>query len=184
MEVGAVAVGTAADVGIDGLAIITPGGTKIRAGYKVLKGVAGTMADAGAKGKDVLNWGNVTEGAIKGGTDAALDYIPGGGGVKTVAAKAGVTVFGETAGSAAGAALRGEDVGEAVTKGLKDGAYKAAVGAVTDKVAGDLPNPIVSRGSFKAVPNLKNVIISNTSAKKIGAALGDEYGIKPVVLGD
>lgn len=184
MEVGAVAVGTAADVGIDGLAIITPGGTKIRAGYKLLKGVAGTMADAGAKGKDVVNWGNVTEGAIKGGADAALDYIPGGGGVKTVAAKAGVTVFGETAGSAAGAALRGEDVGEAVTKGLKDGAYKAAVGAVTDKLAGDLPNPVISRGSFKAVPNLKNVIISNTSAKKIGAALGDEYGIKPVVLGD
>lgn len=184
MEVGAVAVGTAADVGIDGLSLITPGGTKVRSTYKVLKGVAGTMADASSKGKDVVNWGNVTEGAIKGGADAALDYIPGGGGAKTIAAKAGVTVFGETAGSAAGAALRGENVVKAASKGFKDGGYKATVGAVTDKLAGNLPNPVISRGSFKAVPNLKNVVISNTSAKKIGAALVDEYGIKPIVMGD
>ncbi len=188
MEVGAVAVGTAADVGIDGLALITPGGTKVRAGYKVLKGVAGTMADAGAKGKDAATLANLAEGLIKGGADAALDKIPGGtgrlGGVMSTTAKASLTTAGEAAGSGVGAALRGEDVGEAVTKGLKDGAYKAAVGAVTDRLAGDLPNPVISRGSFKAVPNLKNVIVSNTSAKKIGAALGDEYGIKPVVLGD
>jgi len=183
MEVGAVAVGTAADVGIDGLALITPGGTKIRAGYKVLKGVAGTMADAGAQGKDIVNWGNVTEGAIKGGADAALDYIPGSG-AKTIAAKAGVNLLGESAGSAAGAALRGEDAGKALSEGIKSGAYKATVGAVTDMVAGDLPNPVVTRGSFKAVPNLKNVIVSNTSATKIGAAIVDEYGVKPVVMGD
>jgi hypothetical protein len=183
MEVGAVAVGTAADVGIDGLALITPGGTKIRAGYKVLKGVAGTMADAGAKGKDIVNWGNVTEGAIKGGADAALDYIPGSG-AKTIVAKAGVNLLGESAGSAAGAALRGEDAGKALSEGIKSGAYKATVGAVTDMVGGDLPNPVVTRGSFKAVPNLKNVIVSNTSATKIGAAIVDEYGVKPVVMGD
>lgn len=183
MEVGAVAVGTAADVGIDGLAIITPGGTKFRAGYKVLKGVAGTMADAGAQGKDVVSWGNVTEGAIKGGADAALDYIPGSG-AKTIAAKAGVNILGESAGSAAGAALRGEDAGKAFGEGIKSGVYKAAVGAVTDKAAGDLPNPVVSSGSFKAVPNMKNVIVSNPSAIKIGAALADEYGVKPVVMGD
>jgi len=183
MEVGAVAVGTAADVGIDGFALITPGGTKIRAGYKVLKGVAGTMADAGAKGKDIVNWGNVTEGAIKGGADAALDYIPGSGG-KTIAAKAGVNILGESMGSAAGAALRGEDAGKALSEGIKSGAYKATVGAVTDMVAGELPNPVVTRGSFKAVPNMKNVIVSNTSATKIGTAIIDEYGVKPVVMGE
>jgi len=183
MEVGAVAVGTAADVGIDGFAMITPGGTKIRAGYKVLKGVAGAMADAGAKGKDIVNWGNVTEGAIKGGADAALDYIPGSGG-KTIAAKAGVNILGESVGSAAGAALRGEDAEKALSEGMKSGAYKATVGAVTDMVAGDLPNPVVTRGSFKAVPNMKNVIVSNTSATKIGTAIIDEYGVKPVVMGD
>jgi len=183
MEYGAVAVGTAADVGIDGLAIITPGGKKFRAGYKVLKGVAGTMATAGAEGKDIINWGNVTEGAVKGGADAVLDYIPGSG-VKTIMAKGGVNILGESAGSAAGAALRGEDTGKALIAGIKSGAYKATVGAVTDMVAGDLPNPIVTRGSFRAVPNMKNVILSKPSATKIGATFIDEYGIKPVVIGD
>lgn len=182
-EAGAVAVGTASDVAIDGLAVVTPGGTKIRAGYKVLKGVAGTMAEAGAQGKDIVNLGNIAEGAIKGGADAALDYIPGSG-LKTVATKAGVSVLGESAGSAAGAALRGEDVGKAFGDGLKSGAYKATVGAVTDAVAGDLPNPIVSRGSFKAVPNMKNVIVSRAGGTKIGAALVDEYGVKPIVMGE
>lgn len=180
-EAGAVAVGTAADVGIDGLAVITPGGTKLRTIYKVSKGIAGTMAEAGAKGKDVVNWGNFAEGAIKGGADAGLDYIPGGGGVKTIAAKAGVTVLGEGAGSAAGAALRGEDAGKALSEGLKSGAYKATVSAITDKVAGDLPNPVMTRGSFKAVPNLKNVIVSGAGGTKIGASLADEYGIKPII---
>ena len=141
------------------------------------------MAEAGAKGKDIVNWGNVTEGAIKGGADAALDYIPGSG-AKTMVAKAGVSIMGEGAGSAAGAALRGEDVGKALSGGLKAGAYKAAVGAATDKIAGGLPNPIISRGSFKAVPNMKNVIVSGAGAKKIGSTLVDEYVVKPVVLGN
>jgi hypothetical protein len=140
------------------------------------------MAEAGAKGKDVVNWGNLAEGAIKGGADAGLDYIPGGGGMKTIAAKAGVTVLGEGVGSAAGAALRGEDAGKALSEGLKSGAYKAAVGAITDKAAGDLPNPVITRGSFKAVPNLKNVIISHAGGTKIGASLVDEYGVKPIIL--
>ncbi|MBS3937453.1 MAG: hypothetical protein KGZ50_02605 [Peptococcaceae bacterium] len=187
MEIGAVAVGAAADVGIDGLALITPGGSKISAGYKVLKGVAGTMAEAGAKGKDAVTLANFAEGLIKGGADAALDKIPSGtgrlGGVMNTIAKASLTTAGQATGSGVGAGLRGEDVGEAVTKGLKDGAYKAAVGAVTDKLAGNLPNPVMSRGSFKAVPNLKNVIVSKAGATKIGAALVDEFGVKPVVLG-
>ncbi|MCL6559998.1 MAG: hypothetical protein K6U74_14655, partial [Firmicutes bacterium] len=180
-EVGAVAVGTAADVGIDGLAVITPGGTKIRTIYKISKGVASTMAEAGAKGKDMVNWGNLAEGAIKGGADAGLDYIPGSGGIKTMAAKAGVTVLGEGAGSAAGAALRGEDAGKALSEGLKAGAYKATVSAITDKAAGDLPNPVMTSGSFKAVPNLKNAIVSGAGGTKIGAALADEYGVKPII---
>ncbi len=187
MEVGAVVVGTAADVGIDGLAMVTPGGTKIRAGYKVLKGVAGTMAEAGAKGKDALTWANLAEGTVKGGADAALDKMPGGDGlvgdVLSKIGKAAVTTAGEGAGAGVGAALRGEDVSEAVAKGLKDGAYKAAVGAVSDQVAGSLPNPVMSRGSFKAVPNLKNVIVSRAAGTKIASTLTDEYAVKPVVMG-
>lgn len=187
MEYGAVAVGTAADVGIDGLSLVTPGGNQIKAGYKVLKGVAGTMAEAGAKGKDVLTWANLAEGSIKGGADAALDKIPGGngflGGVMSTTAKMATTTAGEAAGAGVGAALRGEDVGAAVEKGLKDGAYKAAAAAVTDQLAGGLPNPIMSNGSFKAVPNLKNVIVSGAGGTKIASTIVDEYGVKPVVMG-
>jgi len=187
MEYGAVAVGTAADVGIDGLSLVTPGGTQIKAGYKVLKGVAGTMAEAGAKGKDAFTLANLAEGTIKGAADAALDKMPGGSGLAgealSTAGKAALTMAGEGAGAGVGAALRGEDVGEAVTKGLKDGAYKAAAGFVTDKLAGGLPNPVMSNGSFKAVPNLKNVLVSNASGTKLASTFVDEYGVKPVVMG-
>ncbi len=187
MEYGAVAVGTAADVGIDGLSLVTPGGNKIKAGYKVLKGVAGTMAEAGAKGKDVLTWANLAEGSIKGGADAALDKIPGGNGflsgVASTTAKMATTTVGEATGAGVGAALRGEDVGAALEKGLKDGAYKAAAAAVTDKLAGGLPNPVMSNGSFKAVPNLKNVIVSGAGGTKIASTVVDEYVVKPVVMG-
>lgn len=182
MEIGAVVIGTGADVGIDGLALITPGGTNIRTGYKVLKGVAGTMGEAGAKGKEVFNWGNLAEGTIKGGADAALDYVPGSG-VKTIAGKAGISVLGETAGSATGAALRGEDVKKSLEDGFKGGAYKATVGAVTDKLAGNLPNPVISRGSFKEIPNMKNVIISKAGGTKVASTLTDEYIIKPIIKG-
>jgi hypothetical protein len=187
MEVGAVAVGTAADVGVEGLSKIVPGGTAIKAGYKVVKGVAGTMAEAGAKGKDPFTLANIAEGGIKGVADAALDKMPGGDGLvgETLSAigKGALTMAGEGAGAGAGAALRGEDVGEAINKGLKDGAYKAAVGLVTDKVAGDLPAPIMSKGTFKAVPNLKNVIVSKAAGTKLASAFADEYAVKPVVMG-
>ncbi|MEM5770371.1 MAG: hypothetical protein AAGU32_19105, partial [Bacillota bacterium] len=188
MEVGAVAVGTAADVGIDGLSTIVPGGSGIKAGYKVLKGVAGTMAEAGAQGKDAFTLANLAEGTIKGAADAALDKMPGGDGLVgealSTVGKGALTMAGEGAGSGVGAALRGEDVGEAIEKGLKSGAYKAAAGYVTDKVAGGLPNPIMSRGSFKAVPNLKNVIVSRAGGTKIASSFVDEYGVKPIVMGD
>lgn len=188
MEVGAVVAGTAADVGIDGLSVIVPGGSGIKAGYKVLKGVAGTMAEAGAKGKDALTWANLAEGGIKGVADAALDKMPGGDGlvgdVLSNLGKAALTSAGEGAGAGVGAALRGEDAIDALEKGLKSGAYKAAVGAVTDKVAGGLPTPVMSRGSFKAVPNLKNVIVSRVGVTKIASTLTDEYAVKPVVLGN
>lgn len=187
MEYGAVAVGVAADVGIDGLSTIVPGGSGIKAGYKVLKGVAGTMAEAGAKGKDPFTLANLAEGTIKGVADAALDKMPGGDGLVgdalSAVGKGALTMAGEGAGAGAGAALRGEDVGEAVAKGLKDGAYKAAAGYVTDKVAGGLPNPVMSRGSFKAVPNLKNVIVSKAAGTKLASAFVDEYAVKPVVMG-
>ena len=188
MEVGAVVVGTAADIGIDGLSVIVPGGSAIKAGYKVAKGMAGTMAEAGAKGKDAFTLANAAEGFIKGATDAALDKMPGGdglvGGALSAVGKGALTMAGEGAGSGIGAALRGEDFGEAVGSGLKDGAYKAAVGFVTDTIAGDLPTPVVNRGSFRAVPNLKNVLVSKPAGIKIASTLADEYAVKPVVMGD
>jgi|GEM_PF-5754605 len=70
-----------------------------------------------------------------------------------------------------------------MSQGLKEGAYKAAAGFVTDKISGDLPNPIVNRGSFKAVPNLKNVIVSKSTGIKAVSKLADEYAVKPVIMG-
>jgi hypothetical protein len=61
----------AADTAIDGLANATgPLGRGIRAGYKVAKGVAGAAAEEGElSGKSVLT------GVVKGGADAATDYM-------------------------------------------------------------------------------------------------------------
>lgn len=188
MEIGAVVVETAADAGIDGLSVIVPGGSGFKVGYKVVKGMAGTMADAGAQGKDVFTLANAAEGAVKGAADAALDKIPGGesfvGKTLSTLGKGALTTGGEGAGAGIGAALRGEDVGEAIEKGLKEGAYKAATGFVTDQISGDLPNPIINRGSFKAVPNLKNVIVSKSTGIKAVSKLADEYAVKPVIMGE
>jgi hypothetical protein len=179
-EFGLTVIGSGADVAIDGLATVTPGGVAIRSIYKVAKGVGGTMMDPD-KG---FNTGSLAEGLIKGGSDAALDYIPGSG-LKTVAGKAITTVVGETAGSAAGAALRGEDVGKAAYGGLIDGTSKAAVGAISDKLAGDLPaisapkKPLTD--SIRSIPTMKNVIVSKAGGTKIATAVIDEYGVKPII---
>jgi hypothetical protein len=176
-EVGATVVGAIADAGVDGLSTVTPGGSYIKAGYKVAKGVAGTVADKG------INTGSVLEGAIKGGTDAATDFInPKNPYVKTIG-KAVTTVVGESAGSAVGAAVRGgeEDWVSAGAQGAVDGVFKVGVGAVTDGIVGEAPDVTIPSGALKILPTMKNVLVNKPSLQKIGSSLTDEFVIKPVV---
>jgi len=179
-EVGATVVGAVADAGVDGLSTVTPGGSYIKAGYKVAKGVAGTLADKGLKEGTIK--GSIYEGAIKGGADALTDLInPKNPYVKAIG-KAVTTVGGESVGSAVGAAVRGgdEDWMKAGAQGAVDGIFKAGVGAVTDGIVGDAPDVTIPNGAVKILPTMKNVIVNKPSMQKIGSSLTDEFVVKPV----
>lgn len=181
-EVGATVVGAVADAGIDGLSTVTPGGSYIKAGYKVAKGVAGTVADKGLKdGRTII--GAIVEGGIKGGADAATDFIKPSNPYGKFIAKAVTTVAGESGGSAAGAAIRGgdEEWAKAGAQGAIDGIFKVGVGAVTDGIVGDAPDVTIPSGALKILPTMKNVIINKPSLQKIGSSLTDEFVVKPVI---
>ncbi|HZK62271.1 MAG TPA: hypothetical protein VFC41_09340, partial [Anaerovoracaceae bacterium] len=179
-EVGATVVGAAADAAIDGLSAVTPYGTGIKAGYKVAKGALGTLAEKGLKEGTVK--GSLLEGAIKGGADAATDFINPKNPYLKAAAKAVTTVGGESVGSAVGAAVRGgdEDWLNAGAQGAVDGIFKVGVGAVTDGIVGGAPIVTLPSGAVKILPSMKNVIVNKSSLQKIGSSLTDEFVVKPV----
>lgn len=182
--------GVIADNAIDGLANVTgPAGKSIRAGYKVIKNVAGTMAEDGVSAKSFVS------GTIKGGTDAATDYIDNG------YVKAGVTIAGEVAAGAV------SDGAQGAKEGLVDGVFKVGVGGITDKVAGNgFGNDVTTMGlkngnvrvaiksgekwigknltqaSADAFINKKNIAQVGSSLIKTGSGLLDEFGIKPGIV--
>ncbi|MFA9424642.1 MAG: hypothetical protein ACERLG_13765, partial [Sedimentibacter sp.] len=172
-EVGATVVGAVADTAVDGLSTITPGGKYIKAGYKVTKGIAGTMADKG------VSKASLYEGSIKGGADAIADAEYFG---NNPLKKAVLTVAGEAVGSAVGESNRPNgDWIKAGKEGAIDGAFKAIVGAATDKVAGDT-NIVLPKGATNILPTMKNVLVNKSSASKIGGALTDEFIVKPKIV--
>lgn len=175
-EVGSTVVGAVADTAIDGLSEITPGGDYIKAGYKLTKGVAGNMAEKG------VNAGSFTEGVIKGGTDAATDFIKIDNSYVKAVVKATTTIAGETGGSAAGAYIRGGDENwkQAAAEGLTDGVFKAGVGAVTDGITSNAPDISIPNGS--SASTMKNVLVNKTAATKIVSSLTDEFVVKPGVV--
>lgn len=176
METGGKVVQVGADVAIDGLAAVTPGGSKVRAVYKLVKGIAGSAADKG------LNAGSLVEGAIKGTADAGLDYIEGPvKGVNPALIKAGISVAGETAGSTAGAALRGENWKAAGMQGLVDGTLKAGVGTITDKLTSSAPPVKLPEGPVNILSTSKHVLVNKGSLTRIASGLTDEFVVKPVV---
>lgn len=99
---------------------VVPGGKAVSATYKGIKNTVSTMAEKGA------SWGSFTEGAIKGGTEAATTMMKGGIG------KAGVAFGGTVAGEVAEAVNDGEDLTDALVKGTVKGTFNAASGAVGD----------------------------------------------------
>lgn len=99
---------------------VVPGGKAVSATYKGIKNTVSTMAEKGA------SWGSFTEGAIKGGTEAATTMMKGGIG------KAGVAFGGTVAGEVADAVNDGGDLTDALVKGTVKGTFNAASGAVGD----------------------------------------------------
>lgn len=99
---------------------LVPGGKGVSAAYKGIKNIGSTMIEKGA------SWGSFTEGAIKGGTEAATTMMKGGIG------KAGVSFGGTVAGEVAEAVNDGGDLTEALAEGAVKGTLNAASGAVGD----------------------------------------------------
>lgn len=99
---------------------LVPGGKGVSAAYKGIKNIGSTMMEKGA------SWGSFTEGAIKGGTEAATTMMKGGIG------KAGVSFGGTIAGEVAEAVNDGGDLTEALAEGAVKGTLNAASGAVGD----------------------------------------------------
>lgn len=107
------------DTAIDGLANCTGAvGKGIRTGYKIVKGVAGNMADKGISQEAFAG------GLVKGGADAATDYLD------NAWVKAGTTIAGETVGEAA------TDGWSGAGQGFVNGVFNAGVNAGLDKIAG------------------------------------------------
>jgi hypothetical protein len=99
---------------------VVPGGKTVSATYKGIKNIGSTMMEKGA------SWGSFTEGAIKGGTEAATTMMKGGIG------KAGVSFGGTVAGEVAEAVNDGGDLTDALVRGTVKGTFNAASGAVGD----------------------------------------------------
>lgn len=187
LENAAGAVVVVSDTLIDGMANATgPAGGTIRSGYKVIKGVAGTVAEKG------VSTSSFASGLVKGGADAATDYID------NPYTKALVTVGGEAIGQGI------TDGWEGAAKGAVDGTFKVGVGAITDKVAGggfgnDMVTTSLKNGSVRVAVKSGDKwigrVLSETGAKvfkdnkvtqqvgqsliKGASGLVDEFGIKP-----
>lgn len=99
---------------------IVPGGKGVSATYKGIKNIGSTMMEKGA------SWGSFTEGAIKGGTEAATTVMDAGIG------KAATAFGGTVAGEVAEAVNDGGDLTEALAAGAVKGTLNAASGAVGD----------------------------------------------------
>lgn len=99
---------------------VVPGGKTVSATYKGIKNTVSTMAEKGA------SWGSFTEGAIKGGTEAATTVMDAGIG------KAATAFGGTVAGEVAQAVNDGGDLTDALVKGTVKGTFNAASGAVGD----------------------------------------------------
>lgn len=111
-----------------GEVITGPAGKGVSAAYKGAKGLGVTVAEKG------LSMGTVTEGLIKGGTEAATTVMDAGVG------KVAVTIGGKVAGEVAEAVNEGTDLVEATAKGLLKGAGDGALGAISDVSMGASKN--------------------------------------------
>jgi hypothetical protein len=121
-----------ADVAIEAGANMVPGGHKVRAVYKLIKGIASNTAENG------INVRSVVSGGVRGLSSAATDFI------ENNRLKARLTIAGEVV---AGAIQHGT---AGAKGGLVSGVTNAAIGGITDKIGKD------GFGSQIRFRNLKN----------------------------
>ncbi|MHB1484735.1 MAG: coiled-coil domain-containing protein [Saccharofermentanales bacterium] len=188
-ETAATIVLVAADTTIDGLANMTgPVGRGIRAGYKVTKGAASSMAENGVSVSSALS------GATTGGADAITDFVDHAG------AKAAITIAGETLGGVIQNGAAG------AKDGLIKGVYSAGSNFTSDKLAGkgygnDMVQTFNKNGTATVAVNSGGTWVTKTLSgqnainfanKKIGqqltqssikgtVSLGNELGAKPAL---
>ena len=193
-----IAVGTlaVADAAVDGMGnALGPAGRGIRAGYKVVKGVAETTANQG------LSWQNAGSGFVKGSFDAATDFTnPKWSPNAQKAFKAGLQISGEVWGETTSskgkgfvegfksgvtkvaldnldpsAALPGYG-GDLVTKTLKNGQVRVAVNGTGKWLGRTVKSGVAT--VFESQKNNKQLL--QTGAKAL-VNLTTEFGIKPMM---
>lgn len=155
---------TAADVSLDALTEVT-GRKDIKAGYTALKSTLARGAEAHANGKSVML--GVTQGAIEGAIDVAVDNVDGAG------AKLAANMVGASYKNAMDATINHKNVGAAALRGIGEGALKGAVDVGFDTV-GEGVNAALGDAGGEV---LKNVL--GTDVTKKGGA-----GAVKAVAGD
>lgn len=136
---------------------VVPGGKAVSATYKGIKNTVSTMAEKGA------SWGSFTEGAIKGGTEAATTVMKPGIG------KAATSFGGTVAGEVAEAVNDGKDLTDALVEGTVKGTFNAASGAV-----GDAYGEMLGKDStIKKVAETAGKLGENGFEKNITETVGD-----------
>ena len=119
---------TAADIGVDTLAVVTApvGGGLVADGYAVLKNIGGSAADAAASGRSIVG------GIAQGITNAAVDVAQNHAGTKWQ--KLGSYVGGEGLKGGIDAGIKGESIVKGAVKGALQGGTKLGVDAVGKKI--------------------------------------------------
>ena len=146
---------TAADIGVDTLAVVTApvGGGLVADGYAVLKNIGGSAADAAATGRSIAG------GIAQGITNAAVDVAQNHAGTKWQ--KLGSYVGGEGLKGGIEAGIKGESVVKGVFKGAGKGITKIGV----EKVANGI-SKAASKTNFNNFKNHYNKI-NNVYSKGI-----------------
>jgi hypothetical protein len=153
----------AADIAVDGLAVVTApvGGTLVADVYSGAKNIAGSTSEAIAKGESIV--GGITKGVAKGAADIVQNHA-GGKWVKKLGTYAGS----ETLKEVIVAAVDGENVVDAAKKGLVNGTFKYAVSEIGDNISDGVSkqNENLMKQHYNKI---KNVWSKDVSQKSVNA---------------
>lgn len=162
-----------ADVAIEGLSYVTgPAGQKIKLAYTAGKAVAGGMGEGMADPKNAAK--HLAKGILSAGTEVVKDKF--GSDKPWQAAAAGI--LNEGLQSGLDASIKGENVVDAMGKGLTKGVFDAGVDKGLDMIKDKLPIPkgsSVDVGDFSVSQVLGNNPLSRgiakTAAREVGGGM-------------